>query len=54
MIEIKDERDIQDALEAMNEYLERRGSTLYVAIVPRSFADALNDWYRKETGESMI
>lgn len=54
MIEIHDERDIRDALEKMNEYLEDRGSTLYVTIVPRAFADALNEWYRQETGESII
>ncbi len=50
MIKIKDERDIQDAIEEMNEYLEKRGSALYVTIVPRAFADALNEWYRKEKG----
>lgn len=54
MIEIKDERDIQDAIEEINEYLERRGSALYVTIVPRAFADALNEWYREEKGESII
>ena len=48
MIEIKDERDIQDALEAMNKYLERRASTLYVTIVPRPFADALSELYEQE------
>ena len=53
MLEIKDERDIQDALEQMNEYLEARGSTLYVTIVPRAFADALNAWYRQEAGTEL-
>ena len=53
MIEIHDERDIQDALEEMNEYLEARGSTLYVTIVPRAFADALNELYRQEAGTEL-
>ena len=53
MLEIKDERDIKDALEEMNEYLEARGSALCVTIVPRVFADALNEWLRNQTVESL-
>ena len=53
MIEIKDERDIQDALEEMNAYLEKRGSALYVTIVPRAFAEALTELLRNETVEAL-
>ena len=54
MIKIDDERDIQNALMEINEYLEKRGSELYVTIVPRSFADALTAWYREQTGQTIV
>ena len=53
MIEIKDERDIQDAIEEINSYLEKRGSALKVAIFPAIFAEALTELLRNETVEAL-
>ena len=53
MVKIQDERDIQDALEEMNKYLEARGSALYVTIVPRVCADALNEFFYNGTWEGI-